>query len=216
MTISCDSYHEAISCRIDGETHAFAGELIDRHLDECAACRAWERSAYQITRSLRIRSESPVPDLTADIMAATFEVPSSGLPPLIRPAAIVRVTLALVAVSQAVLAIPALLGDDLGAPIHVAHEQGAWGLALAIGLAFAAWRPDKAAAGLPFLGVFVASMATLTLADLAAGRVAASAEVPHLMAGLGLGLLWLESHPPAGLRDLRPVQPGPAAPSRAA
>ena len=61
---------------------------------------------------------------------------------------------------------------------------------------------------LPFLGVFIVTMATLTTLDVAAGRVAPTAELPHLMAALGLVLLWLETHPPAGLAV---SEPAPAA-----
>jgi predicted anti-sigma-YlaC factor YlaD len=123
---------------------------------------------------------------------------------------VIRLTLALIALSQILIAVPALAGNDLGAPMHVAHEQGAWGLAMAAALGLAAWRPSRAAALLPLLSVFVACLFVLTIGDVVAGRVAPSAELPHLMAGVGLALLWLESHPPAGLSTT--VRPAPAPP----
>jgi predicted anti-sigma-YlaC factor YlaD len=113
--------------------------------------------------------------------------------------AVIRCTLGLIGAAQVLIAIPALAGNDTGATLHVAHEAGAWSLALAAALAMAAWRPARAAALLPFLAVFVGTLAALTVGDIAAGRVAPSAELPHLMAGFGLLLLWLESHPPTGI-----------------
>jgi len=112
---------------------------------------------------------------------------------------VIRLSLALTAVAQLIVAVPALTGNDRGATIHIAHEQAAWGIALAVALAVAAWRPSRAAALVPFLVVFVACLSALTISDIAAGRVAPSAELPHLMAGIGLALLWLECHPPLGL-----------------
>jgi predicted anti-sigma-YlaC factor YlaD len=53
---------------------------------------------------------------------------------------------------------------------------------------------------IPVLAVFVVCLGVMTSMDVAAGRVAPSAELPHLMAAVGLVLVWLEAHPPPGLR----------------
>ena len=128
--------------------------------------------------------------------------------------AVVRVALGLVAAAQVAVALPALGGNDLGAPVHVAHEQAAWGLALAAGLALGAWRPGRAAGLFPLVAVFVGCLTVLGLADIGAGRAVPSAEVPHLMSLVGLTLLWLVSHPPAGLAPTAgpppPRRPAPA------
>jgi predicted anti-sigma-YlaC factor YlaD len=123
---------------------------------------------------------------------------------------LIRLALFLVAAAQVIIAVPALFGDDLGATIHVAHEQGAWGLALAAGMAYGAWRPARATAMLPVLSVFVACLGLMTALDISAGRVAPSAEAPHLMAAFGLVLLWLESHPPLAMRTRPASAPRPA------
>ncbi len=123
---------------------------------------------------------------------------------------LIRLALFLVAAAQVIIAVPALFGDDLGATIHVAHEQGAWGLALAAGMAFGAWRPTRATAMLPVLSVFVVCLGFMTALDISAGRVAPSAEAPHLMAAFGLVLLWLESHPPLAMRTGPASAPRPA------
>lgn len=190
----CEDYREAISARIDGEDGGVAEGTLARHLADCSACRAFETAALAATRRARLRPAEAVPDLTGPILAGITASPRLAPTP-----SVVRLTLALVAAAQAVGAIPALVGNDSGATLHVAHEQGAWGLALAAALALAAWRPARATALLPFLAVFVVTMSALTLADVVGGRVAPTAELPHLMAALGLVLLWLETHPPAAL-----------------
>jgi len=111
----------------------------------------------------------------------------------------VRLALALFATAQAARSLPALLGNDLGASVHVAHEQGAWGLAVAAGLALVAWRPARAAPVAPMLAVFVACLAVLGLDDVAAARAVPSAELPHVISAFGLALVWLASHLPTGL-----------------
>jgi len=187
---------------------------LDAHLGACAGCRAWVTRVAQLTRSLRLHPAQPVPDLTAPILAAiaaeraTAPAPSGRLRALVAFVGgeggdapwVIRLALLLIAAAQVLIAVPALFGNDLGATIHVAHEQGAWGLALAAGLAFGAWRPARATAMVPLLVVFVLCMGLMTMLDIAGGRVTPSAEVPHLIAALGLGLVWLESHPPLGLR----------------
>jgi predicted anti-sigma-YlaC factor YlaD len=89
------------------------------------------------------------------------------------------------------LAIPALLGNDAGASIHVAHEQGSWLLAVAVGFLVVAVRPARAAAMLPVIAALAAGLAITMAVDIAAGRTQAAAEAPHGLAFLGLGLLWL-------------------------
>ena len=67
----------------------------------------------------------------------------------------------------------------MSAPVHMAHESGAWNLAVAAAfLAVAAW-PGLAAGALPFLGSFVALLVPVTVADLLAGHVHADRAVAH-------------------------------------
>ena len=104
----------------------------------------------------------------------------------------------MVAALQLCSAVPALLGDDAGASVHIAHEQGSWELALAVGLLVVVWRPVRAAAMLPLVGALAAGLALTMALDIAAGRTQAAAEAPHGLAFLGLGLLWLVAHPTFG------------------
>ena len=59
----------------------------------------------------------------------------------------------------------------MSAPVHVAHETGAWNLAVAAAFLAVAAAPRLAAGGLPFLATFAALLVPVTLADLAAGHV---------------------------------------------
>jgi predicted anti-sigma-YlaC factor YlaD len=211
--VDCERYREAISARIDGEDPVMAEVVLARHLVDCATCLAWESESLRATRVARLRPAEAVPDLTGSIMAAIAAEPRGARPVTARSEddapVVIRITVALVAFAQVLIAAPALVGNDLGATVHIAHEQGAWGLALAAAFGLAAWRPARASAVLPLLSVFVAAMSVLTLSDVLSGRVAPSAELPHLMAAVGLMLLWLETHPPAGLTLASRPAPAP-------
>jgi predicted anti-sigma-YlaC factor YlaD len=126
-----------------------------------------------------------VPDLTASVLAAL-----PAVLPGARAAArarlldtALRVLLAAVAVAQAGLAWPALTSGSaaMSAPVHMAHETGAWNAALAVAFAAVALAPRWAPGSLPFLGAFTAFLLTTTLRDLAAGHVHADRAVTHLL-----------------------------------
>ena len=189
--IRCADVREAISARLDGEDPGLDPMVVADHLAGCTTCAAWEVSAREVTRAVRVHDADSVPDLTAAVLHSILvERAATAAPP-----SLIRLALALVAIAQAFIALPALVGDDLGATVHVAHEQAAWGLALAAALALAAWKPERAAAFLPLLAIFVGCLAVLATVDVIAGRVAPTSELPHVMAAVGVGLLWLEAHP---------------------
>jgi predicted anti-sigma-YlaC factor YlaD len=165
--MDCEHFREAISARIDNEDPPIDEVALDRHLDGCPSCRSWQAAVQQLTRRTRVRPAEDVPDLAAPIVTAITAsatrrrilVPAAGTTaaPLV-----IRLSLGLTAVAQLIAAVPALAGNDRGATIHIAHEQAAWGIALAAALAAAAWRPSRAAALVPFLVVFVACLSALT------------------------------------------------------
>jgi len=197
----CGRYQAALSALADGEDLGMAEARLRIHVAGCADCQTWAVQAAAVTRRVRIRPAEAVPDLTAAIVAALSAAgpPAASRASRHRPGLpvpspnLLRGTLALIALAQVAVALPALLGNDLGAPLHVAHEDGAWTLALAAALALGAWRPARAAASLPILAVFVGCLSLLTFVDIVGGRTTPAAELPHLMTALGLGLLWLES-----------------------
>ena len=98
-----------------------------------------------------------------------------------RPA--LRLALLAVGVAQAGFAWPVLVSGAgaMSAPVHMAHETGAWNLAVAAAFLAVAAAPRLAAGALPFLGSFAALLVPVTLADLGAGHVHADRAVAHLL-----------------------------------
>jgi predicted anti-sigma-YlaC factor YlaD len=169
----CREVREAVSAAADGERADVTHTKIDHHLRRCASCRAFAQR---------------MPDLTPGIVeratASRLVVPFWGSP--------VRVGLALVGIAQLALAVPGLIfGTDEGAPIHIAHEAGAWDLALAVGFLLAAWRPLRAVGMLPFAAALGAGLVLTAIVDILHGRQPALMETPHLLELVGTVLLWL-------------------------
>jgi predicted anti-sigma-YlaC factor YlaD len=77
----------------------------------------------------------------------------------------------------------------MSAPVHMAHETGAWNLGVAAAFLAVAAGPRLAAGALPFLGTFVALLVPVTLADLAAGRVQVDRAMAHLLLIAGTALV---------------------------
>lgn len=114
-----------------------------------------------------------------------------------------RVGLVAVAVAQLALAIPGLFyGTDEGAPIHIAHEVGAWDLALAVAFVFAAWRPLRAVGLLPFAATLSAGLILTAVIDVAHGRAVALTETTHLLELVGTMLLYLLMAPRSRTRPV--------------
>ena len=206
--MDCTFYREVISARIDGEADGWESTALDAHLAGCPACRRWAEQAVLITRVSRVTPADTVPDLSPAIMASSTSTASRWpRTDTASPVGVARFGLVLVALAQLCLAVPALLGDDAGATIHIAHEQGSWFLALSVGLLVVAWRPARAAAMLPFLGALVVALALTMAVDIAAGRTQAAAEAPHGLAFLGLAFLWILAYPNSGRSHQRASKP---------
>jgi predicted anti-sigma-YlaC factor YlaD len=102
-----------------------------------------------------------------------------------------RIGLVMVAVTQLLLWVPVLLfGHDRGAPVHVAHEMGAFDVAVAIGFLVAARRPGRAMGMLSLVGVAAGLLVVTAAVDLVAARTDVSDEAPHLLVVAGWLLLW--------------------------
>ena len=92
----------------------------------------------------------PVPDLTASIMRVDRRRARRSHRHVDERTQFLRITLAVIALIQLGMAIPALiLGDDAGLPTHVARHLGSFSLALGVGLLVVAFRPDRASGVLP-------------------------------------------------------------------
>ena len=107
------------------------------------------------------------------------------------PVTLVRLALVVLALAQAALAWPALVEGEDGMPaaMHVAHEAGAWNLALAVAFLGVGLRPARAAALVPFLGAFVAMLAVVVVPDLVTGNVSPARVTTHLLVVIGLVLV---------------------------
>jgi predicted anti-sigma-YlaC factor YlaD len=161
---------------------------------QCAECRAFERSAAALHRSLRVRPAEPVPDLTAAIMAQVPARPSAsaGAAPREWP----RYALLAVALTQLIVAVPKLVEAAGGSSGHVTRELSAWDIALGIGLLLAAWQPRRAAGLLPFAAALAAALAATAVLDVAAGRVPVAGEAHHVLDIAGLIVLWVLARTP--------------------
>jgi predicted anti-sigma-YlaC factor YlaD len=183
--MQCARFREAISARLDDESLGMPVRELDDHLAGCAACAAWAEDAAQVTRRARLARSPDMPDLTVAVLSALpRELPGTAQVAWAQLAGTaLRVALAAVAVAQAGLAWPAITtgAGAMSAPVHMAHESGAWNLAVAAAFLAVAAGPRLAAGALPFLGTFAALLTPVTVADLSAGHVHADRAAAHLL-----------------------------------
>jgi predicted anti-sigma-YlaC factor YlaD len=177
--MNCREIREACSAALDREDPGVSRAVIDEHLRTCDPCR-------------KFVARAEMPDLVPRIAMAA-ETDRAVRSFLSSP---VRLALVGIAVAQLVLAVPTLLfGTDEGAPVHIAHEVGAWDLALAVGFLFAAWRPLRAVGMLPFVAALSAGLVLTAVVDIANGKTPAVLELTHVLELVGTGLLWMLTSP---------------------
>jgi predicted anti-sigma-YlaC factor YlaD len=190
----CESIRTAISAELDGEDPGLPRSAVDAHLSTCTACRAFEAGARRMHRRFRIAAAAPVPDLTPEVMRAVAAQPT-GAPRRDERVLLLRWCLALVALVQLGMAVPALvLGDDAGIPPHIARHLGSFTVALAVGLLVVAWQPRRASALLPVVGVLVACLVGTSVLDVVLGHAAAGSEFGHAPELAGLVAVWFLAH----------------------
>jgi predicted anti-sigma-YlaC factor YlaD len=191
--MQCLLFREALSARIDGESLGMPAARLDDHVAGCAECTAWAREAARVTRRARLAPAPAVPDLTGTILAALpSELPGAASAARARlVATALRLALLAVGVAQAGLAWPVLVtgAGAMSAPLHMAHESGAWNLGVAAAFLAVAAAPRLAAGALPFLGSFAALLVPVTVADLEAGHVHVDRAVAHLLLIIGVALV---------------------------
>lgn len=190
--MDCDAYRAEISAQLDGEELLLEGGALDAHLQGCVACAQWQSTATLLHRAVRIAPAPEVPDLVAPILAAVAPLrpePAVGAGALTRVA---RLALFAIGVAECVAALTGLFTRGTGTEaVHSLHELGAFDLALAVGFMSAALRPHTARALLPVVGALVAALAVVTVGDIVAAHAGLAAESAHLVAMLGLPLLWV-------------------------
>lgn len=179
---------EAISADLDGEELPVRREVLERHLGGCAACREFQAAAGVVDRGTRLGSAPAVPDLTSRVM---FAIARERSEPVYATQGL-RLGLATIALVQLSLSLPALLfGSDAGISVHQARHLGSFGVALAVGLLVAAWRPERISGLLPLMTALVICLVGSAIVDVATGYAAATSELTHVVEVLGLLNLWL-------------------------
>ncbi|MFD9700053.1 zf-HC2 domain-containing protein [Lentzea sp. NPDC059081] len=206
--MECDTCREALSARLDGEDEGVPADQVDEHLETCASCRAWHDRAATLTRTLRVRPATPVPDLTAAIVAAAPAKPRGWLP---------RMLLGGVAVAQLTLGVAQVVGNGSTAHgghvtgvdgSHLFNESTAWNLALGLGLLWTALRPSASTGTLPVTAAFVAVLIPYSASDLLSGTATVSRVLSHTLLLAGLALLTLVHFGNRGPGDRTPVADG--------
>ncbi|MEO3745749.1 zf-HC2 domain-containing protein [Plantactinospora sp. B5E13] len=186
--MGCEQYREALSARLDGEEDVTERAVTDRHLANCAECRAWLESATTLNRYART-SLVPTPPLEID-EALLAAAPGPGRARLGRA---LRIGLGVVGVAQFLLGTAQIagIGDTAhphgleavlgGGPNHLWHESAAWNVALGAGFAWIALRRTRPLGLVPTLTAFVAVLTLLSTNDVIAGRVDAGRILSHTL-----------------------------------
>lgn len=208
--VDCSTCREALSARLDGEDESAPTDQVDAHLETCTSCQEWHETSTSLTRTLRVRPATPVPDLTAAILDAA--------PPIIPPAPrgwLPRTLLGGVAIAQLTLGLAQVLGT--GASTHGGHTTGvdsshlfnestAWNLALGLGLLWTALRPTATAGMLPVTAAFVAVLVPYSASDLVNGTTTAGRVLSHSLLVAALALLALVHFRDRGPGGRTPLQ----------
>jgi hypothetical protein len=130
-------------------------------------------------------------DLTAPILAA---VAADARPARDSAAAVhgrrqvLRVAVAALAFAQLVTALPILFGVPLDA--HTGREMASFDVAVAVGFALVAWRPERAQALLPVAFVLAVCLAVTSAVDIASAHTAMIHEIGHLASVAQTAVLW--------------------------
>jgi len=196
--LSCDDSFELMSADADGETTVLERARLDAHVDGCVTCEALAERLHLVDRRVRLRPAEPIPDLVTSVT-------ERARPAVLGRGGWMRPALMWVAVVLFVQNIAALVfGEAEGAETHLARHLGAFGVALAIGFAYVAWRPHRSFGMLPFVAALVITMVASTGFDLLDGDRSPVAEAAHISELAGLALLWMIAGSPGwnGWREL--------------
>lgn len=208
----CDDYRAAASAVLDGEPTRFPAAVLAKHHDSCAACQGYQRDIEALRRRARVRQADGAPAGFAADVLARVTLPGARIH---RRVTALRWLLAVDAVGQVAIAVPALFHDDMGMTMspHASHESAAWNLAVAAALLLVALRPARVGGALAAVGTFVVALAGLSIADLASGGVGLVRLSTHAAVLVGAVLLLALQRTTRGLPAGLPVDPAAADPA---
>ncbi len=183
---TCGVMRDLISARADGELTLELEPLVEAHVGQCPACADFAEGTHQVRRLAGLHLTPPATPAEAVVQAVS--VPDVG------KGAWVRIALGAVGLTLLLRGLILIVTGDLdGAGDHVARHLGAFGAALAIGLVYAAWRPERALGLMPLAGVLGVLLAATAVMDVATRRSDALSEATHLVEVIGIVLLWILS-----------------------
>lgn len=200
MGVECSIARELLSAQLDQETTPEETAAANGHLGRCAKCRSWWHDIGQVNRLLRVRIADDVPDIATPVL-------SIASPPRVGRRQWVRISLGVVAATELALAAPGLLLGDGASSIHDARHLGSFGVAVAIGLLYVAWRPVRAYGILPIVTALALTMIATAILDTVHGRATSIGEAHHALEMIGLVLVWMLAGRPAPNRLRRLVDP---------
>ncbi|MQA24168.1 MAG: hypothetical protein GEU94_01570 [Micromonosporaceae bacterium] len=201
--MECEQVRAALSALLDGEDPPMPAQAAIRHVAGCPECRAWQARAEQVTRSVRARSVE-APDLTERVLAAVSadaaaragagQVAATRVRGRAKTTWL-RWTVAVIAVTQIVLAVPELLGIPSlhfghGHGLHAGREDASFDIAVAVGFLLVARFPERARALAPVAIVLAAFLTVTSGIDLLSARTTLLHEVGHGLVVLQAGLMW--------------------------
>ena len=154
---------------------------------------------------MRVTAAPVVPDLTQPILAA---IAAERTEPQDESRLGARACSSpSIGILQLALSVPALvLGEDAGLPVHTARHIGSFGVALAVGFLYVAWKPSRLSGLLPVMTALVACLVGTSIADVIGGTTPVITETQHLAEIVGVATMWLLAHPTT-LRERRIVTP---------
>jgi predicted anti-sigma-YlaC factor YlaD len=192
----CHEVRVALSARLDGEDPQLPAAALDEHATTCPECREWLVRVERVTRAVRVQV-AEVPDLTATVLTAVAADAKAGAArdgravTARRRRQVLRVAVAVAAVVQLAIALPLLLaGVGVAVGPHSTREMASFDVALAVGFALAAYRPERAQAFVPVAFVLAVCLAGTSLLDVANATTAIVHEIGHLATVVQAGLLW--------------------------
>lgn len=172
---------EVLSAQLDGESRAAETATALAHLDGCDACRAWLAKVERAQRVLRVRPAETVPDVREAVFARVGA--RSGWHR-------VRMVVAVFAGVELALAVSSYAFGYGQGSAHDARHLGAFAVALAVGLIYAALHPARSLGVLPVVAALVVAMSASAVVELAAGRTTVLAEAHHVLEISALASLW--------------------------